>query len=306
MLSVPLGDGSRVTTVLETEDLTKRYRGKTALSRCTINVPEGHVVGLVGPNGSGKSTLLNIAAGILSPTSGAVRVFGAPPASSPTQLERVGFVAQDTPVYAGFTVRDHLRYGKHVNPRWDDELASRRIVQLELDPRQRAGKLSVGQRAQLALTLAIAKRSDFVLLDEPVASLDPLARREFLQILMETVAEHGLSVVLSSHLVADIERVCDYLVVLVASRVQVAGEVEELLATHHRLVGPRDAALSDSQVVIEGSHTDRQSTLLVRSDGPITDPRWTVEAVNLEDLVLAYMGQGRHDRASADGHEESA
>jgi ABC-2 type transport system ATP-binding protein len=253
-------------------------------------------VGLVGPNGSGKSTLLNIASGVLSPTSGSVRVFDASPASSSTQLERVGFVAQDTPVYSGFSVRDHLRYGQHVNPKWDNELARRRIEQLGLDLGQRAGKLSGGQRAQLALTLAIAKRPDFLLLDEPVASLDPLARREFLQILMETVADHDVSVLLSSHLVADIERVCDYLVVLVASRVQVAGEVEDLLATHHRLIGPRDAALPESQVVIESSHTERQSTLLVRSDGPIVDPLWTVEAVGLEDLVLAYMGQGRAER----------
>jgi ABC-2 type transport system ATP-binding protein len=294
-----------VTAVLETEDLTKRYRGKTALSNCTVNVPEGHVVGLVGPNGSGKSTLLNISSGLLSPTTGSVRVFGAPPASSPTQLERVGFVAQDTPVYSGFTVREHLRYGKHVNPKWDEELASRRIVDLELDLGQRAGKLSGGQRAQLALTLAIAKRPDFLLLDEPVASLDPLARREFLQILMETVAEHQVSVLLSSHLVADIERVCDFLIVLVASRVQVAGDVEDLLATHHRLIGPCDAELSESQVIIESSHTDRQSIVLVRSDGPIVDPRWTVEAVNLEDLVLAYMSRGRTERRSHND-EESA
>jgi ABC-2 type transport system ATP-binding protein len=296
MLSGILGDGNGVSSVLETEDLTKRYRNKTALSNCTINVPQGHVVGLVGPNGSGKSTLLNIASGVLSPTSGSVRVFDSPPASSPTQLERVGFVAQDTPVYSGFTVRDHLLYGKHVNPKWDDRLAHRRVKQLGLDLTQRAGKLSGGQRAQLALTLAIAKHPDFLLLDEPVASLDPLARREFLQILMETVADHDVSVLLSSHLVADIERVCDYLVVLVASRVQLAGEVEDLLATHHRLIGPHDATPPESQIVIESSFTERQSTLFVRSDGPIVDPRWTVEAVSLEDLVLAYMGQGRSQR----------
>jgi ABC-2 type transport system ATP-binding protein len=299
VLSVHLGDGSGVTSVLATEDLTKRYRRKTALSNCTLEIPVGHVVGLVGPNGSGKSTLLNLASGLLSPTNGSIRVLGAPPASTPTQLERVGFVAQDTPVYAGFTVHDHLRYGKHVNPRWDDGLALQRVDQLGLDLKQRAGKLSGGQRAQLALTLAISKRPDFLLLDEPVAALDPLARREFLQILMETVADHQVSVLLSSHLVADIERVCDYLVVLVSSRVQVSGEVEDLLASHHRLIGPRDAALPEGQVVIEASHTERQSTLFVRSDGPIADTQWTVEAVSLEDLVLAYMGQGRLERRSS-------
>jgi ABC-2 type transport system ATP-binding protein len=294
-----------VTTVLETEDLTKRYRGKTALSNCTLNIPQGHVVGLVGPNGSGKSTLLNISAGLLSPSAGSVRVLGDPPASSPAQLARVGFVAQDTPVYAAFSVADHLRYGQHVNPGWDDELARRRIGELGLDVAQRASKLSGGQRAQLALTLAIAKRPEFLLLDEPVASLDPLARREFLQILMETVADHEMSVLLSSHLVSDVERVCDYLIVLVNSKVQLAGEVDELLSSHHRLVGPRETPAPESQVIIESSYTDRQSTLLVRSDGPILDPTWTVEAVNLEDLVLAYMGQGRDDRRPS-GEKESA
>lgn len=298
MLSVDLEGARRVSSVLETEDLTKRYRGKTALSNCTLDVPEGHVVGLVGPNGSGKSTLLNIAAGLLSPSAGSVRVFGEPPASTPGQLARVGFVAQDTPVYSSFSVRDHLRYGEHANPTWDGGLAGRRIEQLGLDLRQRAGKLSGGQRAQLALTLAIAKRPELLLLDEPVASLDPLARREFLQILMETVAEHDVSVVLSSHLVGDIERVCDYLVILVTSRVQLAGDVEELLASHHRLVGPRTAPAPENQVVIESSYTERQSTLLVRSDGPIGDPRWTVEGVSLEDLVLAYMGHGRSQRTT--------
>jgi ABC-2 type transport system ATP-binding protein len=305
VLSVLLGDGAFVSAVVATEGLTKRYGRKTALSDCTLTIPGGHVVGLVGPNGSGKTTLLNMAVGLLSPTSGSVRVLGEPPASSPTQLERVGFVAQDTPVYSSFSVRDHLRYGEHVNPRWDGELARRRVDQLGLDPDQRAGRLSGGQRAQLALTLAIAKRPDCLLLDEPVASLDPLARREFLQVLMETVAEHGVSVLLSSHLVADIERVCDYLVVLVSSRVQLAGEVEDLLASHHRLIGPRDAALPEGQTIIELSHTERQSTLFVRSDGPITDPSWSVEAVSLEDLVLAYMGQGRAERGPSTD-EESA
>jgi ABC-2 type transport system ATP-binding protein len=194
--------------------------------------------------------------------------------------------------------------GGFLNPRWDDELAARRIGSLDIDLGQRAGSLSGGQRAQLALTLAIAKRPELLLLDEPVASLDPLARREFLQVLMDVVAEHGISVVLSSHLVADLERVCDYLVVLVASHIQVAGEVSELLATHHRLSGPRrdSASLPVDQQVIEENHTDRQSTLLVRTDQPILDPAWTLRALTLEDLVLAYMGQARdEERARKSG-----
>ncbi|MGD0064245.1 MAG: AAA family ATPase, partial [Streptosporangiaceae bacterium] len=202
-----------------------------------------------------------------------------------------GFVAQDTPVYARMRVADHLRMGAWLNPGWDDELAQRRIGQLGLDPKQRAGSLSGGQRAQLALTLALAKRPEILLLDEPVASLDPLARREFLRSLMEAVAEHGTSVVLSSHLVADLERVCDYLVVLVASQVRIAGDVTALLASHHRLSGPRrdPGTLPASQEVIEESHTDKQTVLLVRTGEPVHDPAWTVTPVSLEDLVIAYM-----------------
>jgi len=193
----------------------------------------------VGPNGAGKTTLLHLAVGLLAPTSGTIEILGGRPAAGQPQLARVGFLAQDTPIYAGMSVADHLRLGAHMNPGWDAQLAGDRIEKLGLDPAQRAGKVSGGQRAQLALTLAVAKRPELLILDEPVASLDPLARREFLQDLMETVADQETSVVLSSHLVADLERVCDYLIVLCSSRVQVAGEVDKLLATHHLLTGPR-------------------------------------------------------------------
>ncbi|MGD0066231.1 MAG: ATP-binding cassette domain-containing protein [Streptosporangiaceae bacterium] len=214
------------------------------------------------------------------------------------QLARVGYLAQDAPVYAGLTVADHLKLGAHLNPGWDAGLARGRIGRLDLDPRQKAATLSGGQRAQLALTLAVAKRPELLILDEPVASLDPLARREFLQDLMEAVAEQGLSVVLSSHLVADLERVCDYLIVLVGSRIRVAGSVEELLARHHLLSGPRrdPGSLPDGMQVISASHTDVQSTLLVRTSGPVLDPAWTVSEVTLEDLVLAYLSQAAGHR----------
>ena len=280
-----------MTAVIETSGLGKRYRRTWALRDCTLAIPEGHVVGLVGPNGAGKTTLLHLATGLQAPTSGTISVLGAPPPSSPGQLGRVGFVAQNTPVYARMRVADHLRLGAWLNPSWDEKLAQQRIGELDLDPRQRAGTLSGGQRAQLALTLALAKRPELLLLDEPVAALDPLARREFLRGLMEAVAAHGTSVVMSSHLVADLERVCDYLVVLVASRVRVAGEVSALLATHCRLSGPRrdpDTLPADLEV-IEESHTDKQSVLLVRTGEPVHDPAWTVLPVSLEDLVLAYM-----------------
>jgi ABC-2 type transport system ATP-binding protein len=243
---------------------------------------------------------------MLAPTRGTITVLGTPPAQGPAQLARVGFVAQDTPVYTRMTVADHLRFGTWLNPGWDDDLARRRIGELGLDPKQRGGSLSGGQRAQLALTLAAAKRPGLLLLDEPVASLDPLARREFLQGLMETVAEHGASVVLSSHLIADVERVCDYLIVLTASRVRVAGETEELLASHYRLSGPRrdPRTLPASWDVIEESHAGKQSTLLVRTSEPILDPAWTARPVSLEDLVLAYMSQpGDAARADRPGLE---
>jgi ABC-2 type transport system ATP-binding protein len=283
--------------VIAASGLGKQYRRTWALRDCTLTIPESRVVGLVGPNGAGKTTLLRLAAGMLAPTCGTVSVLGAHPAAGPAQLARVGFVAQDTPVYARMTVADHLRLGAWLNPGWDDDLARQRIGQLGLDPKRRAGALSGGQRAQLALTLALAKRPGLLLLDEPVASLDPLARREFLQGLMEAVAEHGLSVVLSSHLVADLERVCDYLVVLVGSRIRVAGEVSALLASHHRLSGPRrdPGTLPAGQEVIQESHTDKQSNLLVRTDGPVLDPAWAVKPVNLEDLVLAYMSPADDD-----------
>jgi ABC-2 type transport system ATP-binding protein len=282
-----------VNAVLTTSGLGKQYRRTWALSDCTLSIPAGHVVGLVGPNGAGKSTLINLAVGLIPPTTGTIEVLGAPPAGNAAQLGRVGFVAQDTPTYPSLSVADHLHLGGWLNPRWDAAFAQRRIDELGLDPSRRAGLLSGGQRAQLALTVAIAKRPDVLILDEPVASLDPLARREFLQSLMGVVADNGVSVVLSSHLVADLERVCDYLVVVVDSRVQVDGEIEALLASHHRLTGARRARadLPTNQEVIEERHTDRQSTLLIRSVEPILDPAWTVEDIGLEDLVLAYMGR---------------
>ncbi len=282
-----------MTAIIEANGLGKKYGRRWALQDCTLSIPAGKVVGLVGPNGAGKTTLLHLAVGLLAPTSGSIEVLGGRPAASPAQLGRVGFVAQETPTYATLSVGDHLRLGAWLNPAWDRNLAERRLEHLGFDFSQKAGKLSGGEQAQLALTLAFAKRPELMILDEPVAGLDPLARREFLQSLMEVVAEHGVSVVLSSHLVADLERVCDYLVVLVSSRVRVAGEVDALLASHRRLIGPRRDAgsLPADQTVIEATHTERQSTLLVRTDEPIYDPTWTVEEVGLEDLVLAYMRQ---------------
>jgi ABC-2 type transport system ATP-binding protein len=264
-----------MSSILHAQALGKRYGRRQALADCTLEIPPGHVVGLVGPNGAGKTTLLKIACGMLEPTTGRIEVLGEQPGAGPAQLARVGYVAQDTPTYANLSVADHLTLGAKLNPRWDAKVAQTRIEQLGLDPKQKAGKLSGGQRAQLALTVAVAKRPELLILDEPVASLDPLARRGFLRLLMESVAENGTSVILSSHLVSDLERVCDYLIVLVASRVHLAGETESLLAQHYRIV--------------QDEHTDRQSTFVVRCETDLPAGDWSAEHLELEDLVLAYM-----------------
>jgi ABC-2 type transport system ATP-binding protein len=277
--------------VLQTEGLGKRYGRHQALSDVTLSVPPGRIVGLVGPNGAGKSTLLGLACGLIAPTTGSITVIGNRPAASAAQLARVGFVAQDTPVYARLSVADHLRLGARLNPGWDEQLAQRRIAQIGLDPAQRAGKLSGGQRAQLALTIAAAKRPELLIFDEPVASLDPLARRAFLRNLLEFVAELEISVMLSSHVLSDLEQVCDYLVVLVASRVQLAGEVDALLAVHHRLAGRRGDfdALPVPIELIQAEHTARHSTAIVRSELPLPAALTDAQPITLEEMTMAYL-----------------
>ena len=278
--------------VLRTEGLSKSYGGRPALTDVTLTVPAGRVAGLVGPNGAGKSTLLNLAAGMIAPTAGTIEVLGSRPAADAAQLARIGFVAQDTPVYAGLTVGDHLRLGRRLNPGWDDALAEGRVAQVGLDPAQKAGRLSGGQRAQLALTIAAAKRPELLIFDEPVAALDPLARRAFLQSLMEFVAELEVGVILSSHLLGDLERVCDHMIVLTAARVQLAGDVDDLLTDHYRLVAARGAleSLPAGVEVIQAEHTDRQSTLIVHDTaGAVPGLGADAEHLNLEDLILAYL-----------------
>lgn len=283
-----------IRTAIRAVGLGRRYGRKWALRACTLDIPAGRVVGLVGANGAGKSTFLNLAVGLLRPTEGVIEVLGGRPGHDAVELAKVGFLAQDVPLYDTLTVGDHLRLGARTNPRWDRDSAARRIARAGLDHSQKAGGLSGGQRAQLALAVAIGKRPELLVLDEPVASLDPLARREFLADLMELAAD-GLSIVLSSHLLADVERVCDHLVVLSDGHACVSGDVDELLATHRLLVGARrtSESLPGVHTVIHESHTDRQTTLLVHATQPILDPRWTVTDVGLEELVLAYMASPR-------------
>jgi ABC-2 type transport system ATP-binding protein len=280
------------TPVVTASGLGKRYGRKWALSECTLSIPAGQVVGLVGPNGAGKSTFIGLMTAMLAPDAGSIEVLGEPARNSPRQLARVGYVAQGTPVYGSLSVADHLRFGARTNPGWDAGLADRRIGDLGLDLRQKAGKLSGGQQAQLALTLGLAKRPEVLILDEPIASLDPLARHEFLQGLMAAAADRELSIIISSHLMADLETVCDYLVVLVGSKVVLDGPVADLLASHHLVTGARrdPASLPPGVQVITQSHTERQSTFLLRSTAPVIDPALAADSVDLEQLVLGYMG----------------
>lgn len=254
-------------------------------------MPTGRVVGLVGTNGSGKSTLLHLAVGLLQPSEGSIHVLGGRPGGPHGQMAKVGFLAQDAPIYQSLTVADHLELGARLNPSWTMSAARERIAKVGLDHRQKAAQLSGGQRAQLALTLAIGKRPELLLLDEPVASLDPLARRAFLQDLMELAAD-GLTIVLSSHLISDLERVCDHLIVLAHGHAPLVGDVDDILGEHRLITAPRlPPGQPYGHEVIERSDTPRQTTLLIRGNRPVLDPAWTVARVGLEELVLAYMAQ---------------
>ena len=278
---------------LEVTGLGKRYGSSWALRDCTLTIPAGSVTALVGPNGAGKTTLLQLAVGLIKPDVGAVSVLGHDPREEPLAvLPRVGFVAQDHPLPRRFTIGETLRLGRELNSSWDDAVAEQRVDELGLSRRQRVGTLSGGQQAQVALTLALAKRPQLLLLDEPVASLDPLARREFLTGVLRAVTETGVTVVLSSHIVADLERICDQLIILANGRTQLVGSIEELLAGHRLLTGPRSdiAAVARVHEVIRESHTTRQTTLLVRANGHVYDACWQMHEVDLEEIVLAYLG----------------
>jgi ABC-2 type transport system ATP-binding protein len=263
-----------------------------ALRDCSVTVAAGSVAALVGPTGAGKTTLLHLAVGLTAATTGSVRVLGySAREQSARLLPRVGFVAQEHPLYGRFRIDEMLRAGRKLNPSWDDALARSRLARLRIPLEQKVGTLSGGQQAQVSLTLALAKRPELLVLDEPVAALDPLARREFLQSLMEAVADGGLTVLLSSHIVADLERVCDYLILLAGSHVQLAAPIEDIVAQHRVLSGPRSDPATVARVhsVVQASHTSRQTTLVVRANGHLYDARWQVDELGLEEIVLAYL-----------------
>jgi ABC-2 type transport system ATP-binding protein len=280
---------------IRVDGLGKRYGSTWALSDCTFAIPAGSVTALVGPNGAGKTTLLQLAVGLNTPSAGVVEVFGLEPRrDARALLPRVGFVAQDHPIHRGFTVAEMLKFGRKLNPTWDEASAVARIERLGIPLGRKCGRLSGGQQAQVALTLALAKRPELLLLDEPVASLDPLARREFMNTVMEAVSETQMTVVLSSHIVADLERVCDRLVILSHARTLLTASIDDTLAKHRLLTGPRTDAATVAKVhnVIRESHTERQTSLLVRANGHVYDADWEIHEVDLEEIVLAYLGYG--------------
>ncbi|WP_326836583.1 ABC transporter ATP-binding protein [Amycolatopsis rhabdoformis] len=268
----------------------KRYGRHWALRDCTLSLPAGRVIALVGANGAGKTTLLHLAIGLVPPTEGTVSLLDKPlRPGRPQTLSQVGFVAQDHPLYRGFTVAEMLRYGRKTNARFDQAGAERRLLDLGIPLKHKTGRLSGGQQAQVALTLALAKQPRLLVLDEPVASLDPLARREFMKTLIAAVADTDVTVVLSSHVVTELERVCDHLVLLRDGQVRLVGDIDDLLAGHRVLSGPRvDDAAFDG--LVAATHGDRNSHLLVRQPATApTHPRWEAHPANLEELVLAYL-----------------
>jgi ABC-2 type transport system ATP-binding protein len=279
-----------VSTALETRGLGLRYGRTWALRDCELRLPIGSVIALVGPNGAGKTTLLQLVAGLRRPTEGTVEVFGRDArAGSAEALALVGFVAQEHPLYRGFSVDDLLRMGRELNLRWDQEPAERRLKDLGIPLARRAGELSGGQQAQVALALALAKRPALLVLDEPLADLDPVARRDFMRTVMAAVAEDEITVLLSTHVIADLEAVCDWLVLLKGGRLQLAGAIDDVLAGHRMLTGPRTDA--EPPGLVRATHSDRHTDLLVRtgSDRPELLPTWHSQRVGLEELILAYL-----------------
>ncbi|MFE2723758.1 ABC transporter ATP-binding protein [Kitasatospora sp. NPDC059327] len=304
------------TPALEAVGLGLKYRRRWALRDCELRLPAGRVCALVGPNGAGKSTLMALAAGLLAPTEGAVTVFGDGPREA-TALRRTAYLRQDKPLYPRFTVAETLRTGRELNPGWDQEVAER-IVRLGGFPLDaKVGTLTAGQRTRVALALVLGKRPDLLMLDEPLADVDPVARQELTGILMAEAAEHGTTILISSHVLAELDGVCDHVTVLQEGRIRLSGDVEDLLDDHRLVVGAAEGTggtpveLGHHEIV-ELRRTGRQATALLKPLGEI-DPSWDVSRPNLEDILIAYLRtpapQGRPPAgvgATVAGHDEVA
>lgn len=285
---------------IKTSSLGKRYRSFEALKDCTITVPAGTISALVGPNGSGKTTLLKLLAGLNRPTGGSVTVLGQTPGSTSAYLSQVGYLAQQIPLYDQFTAADHVAIGQHTEVQWDNELAVRRLHELQIPLDRPVGKLSGGQRSQVGLAMALAKKPKLLLLDEPVAALDPLARAEFLSSLAQAVADMNgqLTVLMSSHLLTDLERICDHLVILASGATQLCDDIEHVLETHKLLVGtPGTAVVHPDATIIKETRSTTTAHVLVHSSGAMPAIHgWHVHDVAIEEVVLAYMEQGRNKK----------
>src|SRR5580693_1355188 len=290
---------------LRAERLGRRYGRVWGLRDCTVEVPAGAIVGLIGPNGAGKTTLLEMIIGLLKPTEGEVSVCGTTSKAHPAaRLAGVGYLAQDHPLYRDFSIADMFHLGRSMNPNWDQGLAQARMDALDIPLKRKVKSLSGGQRAQIALTMALAKRAPLLVLDEPVSSLDPIARLEFMREVMATAAEVSLTVLIASHVVSELERLCDWLIVLTGGRIQLAGAADDLIAGHPLLTVPR--ATPDAELpglIIQRTDSDRHSTVLVRADparlAAQQHPGWQADPVGFEQLVMAYL-QRRPETAAAD------
>ncbi|MEU3572989.1 ABC transporter ATP-binding protein [Kitasatospora sp. NPDC036755] len=283
--------GSPDAWALEARGLGKRYRRGWALRDCSFRLPAGRICGLVGPNGAGKSTLLGLATQQIQPTEGELRIFGVPAGDAATR-PRTAFLGQDKPLFKGFTVAETLRLGAELNPAWDMASAERIVEAGRIPTDARIGTLSGGQHTRVAFALAFGKRPDLLLLDEPMADLDPLARHDLGSLMLAEAAERGITVVMSSHLLSELEDMCDHLLVLAEGRVRLAGDTDAIVPAHllvtGRVADGDPLAPLAPHTVVDHRVQGRQFQALIRPNGPLR-PEWAVAEPTLEEVLLAHL-----------------